>query len=114
MHLPAGVAAWPVIRGDAGGEPPRGRFLYEGPRSGTGEVADWARARALASAGELILAGGLNPDNVRDGISRVRPFGVDVSSGVEDRPGHKDPARIFAFVERARAAFAQAPTETSP
>lgn len=114
LHLPAGVAAWPVIRGNADGQPPRGRFLYEGPRSGTGEVADWGRARALATAGELILAGGLNPDNVRDGITGVRPFGVDVSSGVEDRPGHKDPARIFAFVARARSAFAEASTETSP
>jgi phosphoribosylanthranilate isomerase len=114
LRLPDGLASWPVIRGDARGERPRGRFLYEGPRSGTGEVADWACARALATAGELILAGGLNPDNVRDGISGVRPFGVDVSSGVEDRPGRKDPARIFAFVERARAAFAWPPTETSP
>jgi phosphoribosylanthranilate isomerase len=114
LALPEGVVAWPVVRGDAAGRLPQGRFLYEGPRSGTGQVADWGRARALATGRELVLAGGLNPDNVRDGITEVRPFGVDVSSGVEDRPGHKDPERILAFVERARAAFARLTTETSP
>jgi phosphoribosylanthranilate isomerase len=51
-----------------------------------------------------VLAGGLNATNIADAIATVRPFGVDVSSGVEASPGIKDPARIHEFVQRARAA----------
>ena len=57
------------------------RVLYEGALSGTGRTADWARAHALAKRTEVLLAGGLNPDNVADAIRIVRPWGVDVSSG---------------------------------
>jgi phosphoribosylanthranilate isomerase len=70
-------------------------------------VADWSAARQLAAQRELILAGGLAPENVEEAIAQVRPFGVDVSSGVEERPGRKDPARMADFVARARAAFAR-------
>lgn len=107
IGLPGGVQGWHVLRGDA--EPPAGaRVLFEGPRSGTGLVADWTLAARLALRCELILAGGLSPQNVADAVRSVRPFGVDVSSGVEESPGRKDPARIADFVRTARAAFASA------
>ena len=107
LALPAGVSALPVVR-DAAQLPPGGvRILFEGPRSGMGQVADWDAARRLAERRELVLAGGLNPDNVAEAIAEVRPYGVDVSSGVESAPGRKSPARIADFVTRARAAFAR-------
>jgi phosphoribosylanthranilate isomerase len=96
----------PVVR--AGTEPPAplpARLLFEGPVSGTGETADWSRARELAGRTRLVLAGGLHAANVATAIARVRPHGVDVSSGVEASPGRKSPAKILEFVEAARAAF---------
>jgi phosphoribosylanthranilate isomerase len=83
------------------------RVLYEGALSGTGRTADWARAYALAKRTEILLAGGLNPDNVADAIRIVRPWGVDVSSGVESTPGTKSSSKITDFVAAARAAAAQ-------
>ncbi|HEX2586494.1 MAG TPA: phosphoribosylanthranilate isomerase [Steroidobacteraceae bacterium] len=80
------------------------RFLFEGPASGTGETADWIQAAQLATQGELVLAGGLNPSNVTDAIGNVRPYGVDVSSGVESSPGVKDVNKIVEFVNAARSA----------
>jgi len=79
-------------------------LLYEGQVSGSGQVADWRVAGPLARQTRLILAGGLSPANVGEAISTVRPYGVDVSSGVETAPGCKDPEMIFAFVAAARAA----------
>jgi phosphoribosylanthranilate isomerase len=79
-------------------------LLFEGPVSGTGETADWERARELALRTQLVLAGGLRPANVAGAIARVRPYGVDVSSGVESRPGVKSPDLILDFVKAARAA----------
>ena len=81
-----------------------GRFVYEGPHSGVGRAVDWELASVVAESGQMTLAGGLDPDNVADAIRTVRPFGVDVSSGVESSPGVKDPARIRAFVEAVREA----------
>ena len=112
IELPDHVVAWPVLRGTPAGEAlpalgPAQRVLFEGPRSGTGMVADWSAARDLAQRLPLILAGGLSPDNVAEAIAGVQPFGVDVSSGVEAAPGRKDPVLINSFVSRARAAFAQ-------
>jgi phosphoribosylanthranilate isomerase len=80
------------------------RILFEGAVSGVGSTADWQTAAQLARTTELVLAGGLNATNVADAIAAVRPFGVDVSSGVEASPGIKDPVRIHEFVQRARAA----------
>src|ERR1700719_344458 len=82
------------------------RMLFEGPSSAIGELADWGRAAELARQTELILAGGLSAQNVTEAIQAVRPFGVDVSSGVEEVPGIKDPAKIHEFVRAARAAAA--------
>ena len=70
---------------------------------GTGTLADWQAARALADSGPLMLAGGLTADNVADAIAQVQPDAVDVSSGVEQDPGRKDTARIRAFVAAVRA-----------
>lgn len=77
---------------------------------GTGQSFDWKRAHQLlaAESGKLriILAGGLRPENVAEAIRTLRPWGVDVASGVEKSPGQKDPARVAAFVTAARSAFA--------
>ncbi len=71
---------------------------------GTGLPAHEAAARALAERYPILLAGGLNPKNVAEKITRLRPWGVDVSSGVEARPGIKDPERIRAFLRAVREA----------
>jgi len=64
---------------------------------GTGEVFEWSLAAAFARGRRVVLAGGLRPSNVRDAIAAVRPFAVDVSSGVESAPGVKDPEALEAF-----------------
>jgi phosphoribosylanthranilate isomerase len=69
---------------------------------GTGKTIDWSRARLVARAREVILAGGLTPHNVQLAIGEVRPFAVDVSSGVELRPGVKDHALLRAFIAAAK------------
>ncbi|HEU4916961.1 MAG TPA: phosphoribosylanthranilate isomerase [Acidimicrobiia bacterium] len=73
-------------------------------RGGTGRPAGWKRLATLDFPGLLILAGGLDPENVADAVDLVRPFGVDVSSGVESSPGVKDPEKMRAFVVAAREA----------
>lgn len=78
------------------------RVLFEAARSGAGERADWNTAARLATSTQLMLAGGLDPDNVAVAIQKVRPWGVDVSSGVERSRGVKDPDRIAAFVNAVR------------
>jgi phosphoribosylanthranilate isomerase len=74
-------------------------------RGGTGVTVDWSRAAGIARSRRLILAGGLTPANVAEAIERVRPYGVDVASGVESAPGVKDPWKVADFVSQARAAF---------
>ena len=79
------------------------RLLFEGTHSGSGRVADWDEAAGLARVAEVILAGGLTAQNVADAVNFVRPWGVDVSSGVERARGEKDPNKIREFVARVRA-----------
>ena len=108
VRWPRTLPLLPVLRsGSEQLESPPRRFLFEGPVSGQGQVADWTEAAALAGQSQLILAGGLNPDNVAAAIAAVKPFGVDVSSGVEASPGVKSPEKISAFVLAARAAAAR-------
>jgi phosphoribosylanthranilate isomerase len=76
-----------------------------------GETADWQAAAVHAHETELVLAGGLSAANVGEALRRVRPFGVDVSSGVESRRGVKDPGLIREFIETARLANDQAARE---
>jgi phosphoribosylanthranilate isomerase len=68
-------------------------------RGGTGQTIDWAAAAGIAARRKILLAGGLTPENVADAIARVRPFGIDVSSGVERAPGIKDHQRLRALFE---------------
>jgi phosphoribosylanthranilate isomerase len=74
-------------------------------RGGTGQTVDWSRAAALARERPIVLAGGLTPDNVADAVAAVRPYGVDVSSGVEAAPGVKDHKKVAQFLANARQAL---------
>jgi phosphoribosylanthranilate isomerase len=110
LDVPQEIGQFPVYRdkaaidfGDTSREWPA-HMLFEGATSGVGMQPDWDHAAQIAHRTCLMLAGGLNPDNVRDAIIHVHPWGVDVSSGVESSPGVKDPAKIKAFVAAARAA----------
>lgn len=76
-------------------------------RGGTGSSVDWTRAAKVARDWRVVLAGGLTPENVADAIAAVRPYGVDVSTGVEEGPGVKDFDKVTRFVANARRAFAQ-------
>ena len=79
-------------------------ILVDAPEPGSGAVFDWQMAAELPEGLRIILAGGLTSDNVAQGISIVRPWGVDVSSGVESEPGRKDPILMKRFIENAKAA----------
>jgi phosphoribosylanthranilate isomerase len=107
LRLPAHQRVLPVLRGGAARRPLPARFLFESAHSGSGEKADWSEASTLAAAAEVVLAGGLDAANVAEAIASVRPFGIDVSSGVESSRGVKDPLRIRDFVAAARAAQAR-------
>jgi len=85
--LAAPYAEWTILL-DAGGA---GRY------GGTGDTVDWHGAADLAARHRVVLAGGLRPDNVAEATSRVRPWAVDVASGVEAEPGLKDPRKLQAF-----------------
>jgi phosphoribosylanthranilate isomerase len=105
LTVPAGTRGLPVLReGEtvAADDLPA-RLVFEGRISGSGATADWQQAKSLSARTELILAGGLNADNIGAAIATVQPFGVDVSSGVEYERGRKDPRKIREFVARVRA-----------
>ncbi|MGH8298455.1 MAG: phosphoribosylanthranilate isomerase [Steroidobacteraceae bacterium] len=106
LELPRQLELLPVLRG---WDTPQGklpnRVLFEGPMSGSGTPCDWTTAQRVARRTQLVLAGGLDAGNVGTAISAVRPFGVDVSSGVEEQPGVKSPAEVARFVAAARSAF---------
>lgn len=80
-------------------------FVKEKP-GGTGEVFDWGILVGWESSRPVILAGGLHPENVQTAVLKVRPYGVDVSSGVEAFPGRKDPQKVACFVQAVRQADA--------
>ena len=89
--------------------------LLDSKQPGSGEMFDWSLAEGAPLAGHrLILAGGLDAQNVTAAIRRVRPWGVDVASGVEQSPGRKDPARLRAFMQAAKEAGAQDPDGDAP
>lgn len=91
---------------EAAGANPRGWALVDSSaRGGTGRPPSWARLAQLTTTAKMILAGGLNEENVAEVVSSVRPFGVDVSSGIESSPGVKDPERMRSFVAGARSAL---------
>jgi phosphoribosylanthranilate isomerase len=83
-------------------------FLLDGFRGGlyggTGRTTDWSVARQASRAGRIILAGGITPENVARAIAEARPFAVDVASGVESRPGKKDPSALRALMRGVQAA----------
>jgi phosphoribosylanthranilate isomerase len=76
----------------------------KGAYGGTGVKADWSAAAELAKQYPLLLAGGLTPENVAEAVRQVRPWGVDVASGVESVPGVKDISKMKAFVKAVRSA----------
>jgi phosphoribosylanthranilate isomerase len=79
-------------------------LLVDGDNPGSGQVFDWRLAEGVADHDRLILSGGLRPDNVAEAIAHLRPFGVDVASGVESEPGRKDPLLLRGFITNARRA----------
>ncbi|HWS46998.1 MAG TPA: phosphoribosylanthranilate isomerase [Acidimicrobiia bacterium] len=99
-----------VIRAYAAGDPALANarnsaadvILVDSPDPGSGKVFDWRLAEGAPRGVRLLIAGGLTPANVGDAIRLVRPWGVDVSSGVEDKPGRKDPTKLREFIEAAR------------
>ncbi len=113
LEVPKTIATWPVYRqcddGNADNLPPlgSGAFVYEGQQSGQGETVSWPVAASVATRGDMILAGGLDADNVGAAIATVKPFGVDVSSGVESSRGVKSTQRILDFIAAVRASESQ-------
>ncbi len=83
-------------------------FLLDAARAGefggTGQTTDWPLARQAARSQRIILAGGLTPENVAEAIQAVRPYAVDVASGVESRPGKKDSGKLRAFFQAVESA----------
>jgi phosphoribosylanthranilate isomerase len=113
----ADALQWPILRSVSVDEaadaceawPADTMFLVDAAdrvrRGGTGQRVDWERAAGVARDWRVVLAGGLTPENVGNAIAAVRPYGVDVSSGVEQSPGVKDFNKVARFVANARSAF---------
>lgn len=104
LDVPGTVDCWPVYREGRARPDTDGVYVYEGPKSGRGEVVDWSNAANFAACGRLILAGGLAEHNIALAVSTTRPYGVDVSSGVEIALGQKSSELIQEFVIAATAA----------
>ncbi len=111
LNVPPQIGRLPVYRDvqalDITAIPTDEMVLFEAAASGEGERANWQRAAELAPARQLVLAGGLTPENVGEAIATVRPWGVDVSSGVESKRGVKDVGLITAFIDAVREAELQ-------
>jgi phosphoribosylanthranilate isomerase len=111
-----------TIKAFSAGERAIGRFeefgadylMIDGQSPGSGAVFDWRLAEGVVDPGRLIVSGGLHPGNVADAIAHLRPFGVDVATGVESSPGRKDPRKLADFVHNARAAAAVAGLRPAP
>lgn len=86
-------------------------ILLDGPDPGSGRAFSWAEAAPLVGASRVVVAGGLTPENVHRAVEAVRPYAVDVASGVETAPGLKDQAKVRAFVARAKAAARAMPRD---
>jgi phosphoribosylanthranilate isomerase len=81
---------------------------YEkGAYGGTGKIGSWELAAQIAEEYSILLAGGLKPENIAEAVGKVRPWGVDVASGVEQENGVKTPERIIEFIQKAKAAAEQ-------
>jgi phosphoribosylanthranilate isomerase len=79
--------------------------FIKGKAGGTGKTFDWEIAQRATKYGRVILSGGLNPDNVGEAVRFVRPYGVDVCSGVEERPGKKDLRKVKEFIQNAKSSL---------
>ncbi|MFZ6002351.1 MAG: phosphoribosylanthranilate isomerase [Actinomycetota bacterium] len=101
-----------VIKAFPGGDPELARapgygadiVMIDSASPGSGRVFDWSLAEGAPSGLRILLAGGLTPENVAEAVGRVRPWGVDVASGVEAAPGVKDATRMRLFIRAAREA----------
>jgi phosphoribosylanthranilate isomerase len=101
-----------VIKAFPGGDPELAKapsygadiVMLDSASPGSGQVFDWSLAEGAPSGLRILLAGGLTPDNVGEAIERVRPWGVDVASGVESTPGVKDATKVRRFIQAAQAA----------
>ena len=87
--------------------------LVDADQPGSGKIFDWALAERAAGSLPVIVAGGLDPTNVAAAIAKTRPWGVDVSTGVESSPGRKDPRLVRDFITAARAAAGTQESESS-
>ena len=106
LMIPKHIEVLPVYRESQAPLAWPRRCLWEGLESGVGRAVNWEVAAQLARQTELVLAGGLSADNVAQAIAKVNPYGVDVSSGVEDALGQKSVDKISQFVRAARGAAA--------
>jgi phosphoribosylanthranilate isomerase len=118
-HEPPEVARWlkgrvgVVIQAFAAGDERVGRaaeygvdaVLLDSPNPGSAQVFDWSLASEVPQGQRVIIAGGLDPDNVKQAIIQTHCWGVDVASGVERAPGYKDPIKLREFIRAATAGF---------
>jgi phosphoribosylanthranilate isomerase len=88
--------------------------LLDSPTPGSGATFDWSQVADLPQRRRVVLAGGLNAANVAEAVERVRPWGVDVVSGVEASAGRKDPDALAAFIETAKDALSEFSTDPGP